>query len=121
MNRSVNSVPCILLFTLKWPIPGTKQVETSQSMIRIVGLSATLPTYKDVGLFLRVNDKDLFYFDNSYRPVNLSTPGPKPLFSIVKCTFSCFFLRLSNPTIFSETEWLTDLDAQLFPPGMRFE
>jgi len=50
-----------------------RQVETSQSMIRIVGLSATLPTYKDVALFLRVQDKDLFYFDNSYRPVPLET------------------------------------------------
>jgi len=39
-------------------------------MIRIVGLSATLPTYKDVAVFLRVNiDRDLFYFDNAYRPL----------------------------------------------------
>ena len=30
-------------------------VETSQSLIRIVGLSATLPNYKDVGVFLRAN------------------------------------------------------------------
>jgi activating signal cointegrator complex subunit 3 len=30
-----------------------RQVEASQSMIRIVGLSATLPNYKDVGEFLR--------------------------------------------------------------------
>jgi activating signal cointegrator complex subunit 3 len=51
-----------------------RQVERSQSMIRIVGLSATLPTYKDVAIFLRVNvDKDLFYFDNAYRPVPLET------------------------------------------------
>jgi replicative superfamily II helicase len=48
------------------------QVEASQSMIRIVGLSATLPNYKDVGLFLGVNvDTGLFYFDASYRPVPL--------------------------------------------------
>ena len=47
-------------------------VETSQSVIRIVGLSATLPNYKDVGQFLRVNpNKGLFYFDNAYRPVPL--------------------------------------------------
>ena len=32
-----------------------RQVESSQSMIRIVGLSATLPNYKDVGDFLGVN------------------------------------------------------------------
>jgi len=51
-----------------------RQVESSQSMIRIVGLSATLPTYKDVAVFLRVNvDRDLFYFDNAYRPVPLET------------------------------------------------
>ncbi|EIE24813.1 Sec63-domain-containing protein [Coccomyxa subellipsoidea C-169] len=49
-----------------------RQVEASQSMIRIVGLSATLPNYKDVGLFLGVNvDTGLFYFDASYRPVPL--------------------------------------------------
>ena len=50
------------------------QVEASQSMIRIVGLSATLPNYKDVGLFLGVNpDSGLFYFDARYRPVPLAT------------------------------------------------
>ena len=41
-------------------------------MIRIVGLSATLPNYGDVGAFLGVNpDTGLFYFDASYRPVPL--------------------------------------------------
>lgn len=30
-----------------------RQVETSQSMIRIIGLSATLPNYMDVAAFLR--------------------------------------------------------------------
>eukprot|EP01050_Picozoa_sp_SAG11_P017167 SAG11_NODE_2442_length_3360_cov_1.445569_1_plen_744_part_10 len=50
-----------------------RQVEASQSMIRIVGLSATLPNYKDVAEFLRVNAvTGLYYFDNSYRPVPLS-------------------------------------------------
>lgn len=48
------------------------QVEASQSMIRIVGLSATLPNYSDVGAFLGVNPHTgLFYFDASYRPVPL--------------------------------------------------
>lgn len=41
-------------------------------MVRIVGLSATLPNYEDVATFLKVNPKKgLFYFDNSYRPVPL--------------------------------------------------
>ncbi|XP_072153378.1 activating signal cointegrator 1 complex subunit 3 isoform X4 [Bemisia tabaci] len=50
-----------------------RQVETSQSMIRIVGLSATLPNYIDVARFLRVNPMvGLFYFDARFRPVPLS-------------------------------------------------
>ena len=47
-------------------------VESSQSMIRIVGLSATLPNYVDVASFLGVNPyQGLFYFDSSFRPVPL--------------------------------------------------
>lgn len=50
-----------------------RQVESSQRMIRIVGLSATLPNYVDVARFLRVNPyKGLFYFDHRFRPVPLS-------------------------------------------------
>lgn len=49
-----------------------RQVESTQSMIRIVGLSATLPNYVDVASFLRVNPyAGLFYFDASFRPVPL--------------------------------------------------
>ncbi|KAG6832920.1 hypothetical protein H0H92_004804 [Tricholoma furcatifolium] len=49
-----------------------RQVESSQSMIRIVGLSATLPNYIDVAEFLCVSKfKGLFYFDSSFRPVPL--------------------------------------------------
>ncbi|KAJ1661153.1 putative steryl acetyl hydrolase mug81 [Dispira simplex] len=49
-----------------------RQVETSQSMIRIVGLSATLPNYLDVAQFLRVNPYEgLFVFDAGFRPVPL--------------------------------------------------
>ncbi|XP_071445378.1 activating signal cointegrator 1 complex subunit 3 [Hetaerina americana] len=49
-------------------------VESSQSMIRIVGLSATLPNYLDVARFLRVNPyMGLFYFDARFRPVPLGT------------------------------------------------
>jgi len=41
-------------------------------MIRIVGLSATLPNYRDVAQFLRVNPRvGLFYFDSRFRPVPL--------------------------------------------------
>ncbi|KAF9569347.1 Sec63-domain-containing protein [Agrocybe pediades] len=49
-----------------------RQVESSQSMIRIVGLSATLPNYRDVAEFLSVSKyKGLFFFDSSFRPVPL--------------------------------------------------
>ena len=49
-----------------------RQVESTQSMIRIVGLSATLPNYVDVAEFLKVNlYAGLFYFDQSFRPVPL--------------------------------------------------
>eukprot|EP00976_Prorocentrum_cordatum_P075283 1181839-Prorocentrum_minimum.AAC.1 len=42
-------------------------------MIRIVGLSATLPNYKDVAKFLGVSEATgLFYFDAAYRPVPLT-------------------------------------------------
>ncbi|KAJ9632227.1 putative steryl acetyl hydrolase mug81 [Taxawa tesnikishii (nom. ined.)] len=49
-----------------------RQVESTQSLIRIVGLSATLPNYVDVADFLKVNRMaGLFYFDQSFRPVPL--------------------------------------------------
>ncbi|RKU45860.1 hypothetical protein DL546_007682 [Coniochaeta pulveracea] len=49
-----------------------RQVESTQSLIRIVGLSATLPNYIDVADFLKVNRMaGLFYFDQSFRPVPL--------------------------------------------------
>ena len=41
-------------------------------MIRIIGLSATLPNFADVATFLHVDaNKGLFYFDHTYRPVPL--------------------------------------------------
>jgi pre-mRNA-splicing helicase BRR2 len=50
-----------------------RQIETTKENIRLVGLSATLPNFEDVALFLRVDlEKGLFHFDNSYRPVPLS-------------------------------------------------
>ncbi|CAI5728717.1 unnamed protein product [Peronospora effusa] len=64
-----------------------RRVESTQSMIRIVGLSATLPNYVDVASFLRVyvpsgdvqmqnaatngGKGGLFFFDSTYRPVPL--------------------------------------------------
>ena len=49
-----------------------RQIQTTQEMVRLVGLSATLPNYADVATFLRVKpDKGLFFFDNSYRPCPL--------------------------------------------------
>ncbi|NWH78990.1 ASCC3 protein, partial [Piaya cayana] len=49
-----------------------RQVESTQSMIRILGLSATLPNYLDVATFLHVNPCiGLFYFDGRFRPVPL--------------------------------------------------
>ncbi|XP_062896378.1 activating signal cointegrator 1 complex subunit 3 [Mobula hypostoma] len=50
-----------------------RQVESTQSMIRILGLSATLPNYLDVANFLHVNPFiGLFFFDGRFRPVPLS-------------------------------------------------
>ena len=49
-----------------------RQVESRQSMIRIVGLSATLPNFIDVSDFLRVNrHQGMFYFGEAFRPVPL--------------------------------------------------
>lgn len=49
-----------------------RNMETTQEEVRLVGLSATLPNYKDVATFLRVDSRQgLFYFDNSFRPVPL--------------------------------------------------
>ena len=50
-----------------------RQVEMKQRMIRIVGLSATLPNFQDVAAFLRVNPyTGMFFFDGSFRPVPLT-------------------------------------------------
>lgn len=49
-----------------------RQMESTQEDVRLVGLSATLPNYQDVALFMRVNPQHgLFFFDNTYRPVPL--------------------------------------------------
>ena len=49
-----------------------RYIESSQKFIRLVGLSATLPNYKDVARFLHVSaNHGLFYFGPEYRPVPL--------------------------------------------------
>ena len=49
-----------------------RQVEQTQSKIRIVGLSATLPNCQDVASFLKVPDEGLFIFGPEFRPVPLA-------------------------------------------------
>ena len=47
-----------------------RQMEQSQSLVRLVALSATLPNYEDVATFLRVDPaKGLFFFDNRFDAV----------------------------------------------------
>jgi activating signal cointegrator complex subunit 3 len=49
-----------------------RYVESAQKLVRIVGLSATLPNYQDVGAFLHVNPRSgLFFFGPEYRPIPL--------------------------------------------------
>ncbi|KAI3656106.1 hypothetical protein MP638_002716 [Amoeboaphelidium occidentale] len=45
--------------------------EDTQQNVRLVGLSATLPNYMDVSIFLRTAADSVFYFDASYRPCPL--------------------------------------------------
>lgn len=47
-----------------------RHTELFQRHIRIVGLSATLPNYKDVARFIQA--QETFYFEPGYRPVPLS-------------------------------------------------
>ncbi|KFH44482.1 Pre-mRNA-splicing factor-like protein [Hapsidospora chrysogenum ATCC 11550] len=49
-----------------------RKTEQNGEPVRIVGLSATLPNYKDVASFLRVDiASGLFHFDGSFRPCPL--------------------------------------------------
>ncbi|KAG9255114.1 Sec63 Brl domain-containing protein [Emericellopsis atlantica] len=49
-----------------------RKTEALGEAVRIVGLSATLPNYRDVASFLRVDvDTGLFHFDGTYRPCPL--------------------------------------------------
>ncbi|KAI0535743.1 Sec63 Brl domain-containing protein [Xylaria digitata] len=49
-----------------------RKTEQTGDPVRLIGLSATLPNYRDVASFLRVDpNKDLFHFDGSFRPCPL--------------------------------------------------
>ncbi|MCJ1427973.1 DEIH-box ATPase [Sticta canariensis] len=49
-----------------------RKIEQTGDTVRLVGLSATLPNYRDVASFLRVDPlHGLFHFDGSYRPCPL--------------------------------------------------
>lgn len=49
-----------------------RKIEQSGDPVRLIGLSATLPNYRDVASFLRVDPiNGLFHFDGSYRPCPL--------------------------------------------------
>ncbi|KAF2099454.1 pre-mRNA splicing helicase [Rhizodiscina lignyota] len=49
-----------------------RRMEQTGDPVRLIGLSATLPNYRDVASFLRVDPiKGLFHFDGSFRPCPL--------------------------------------------------
>lgn len=49
-----------------------RRMEQTGDPVRLVGLSATLPNYRDVASFLRVDPaKGMFHFDGSFRPCPL--------------------------------------------------
>lgn len=64
--------------------------------IRLIGLSATLPNYKDIAKFIRVDmNSGLFYFDSSYRPCPLkqqyiSIKEKKPIKKLNAINESCY-------------------------------
>lgn len=68
LNDSRGPVIESLVARLKERVRGDKD----RNACRLLGLSATLPNYKDVGKFLKVSDNNIFYFDGSFRPVPLS-------------------------------------------------
>lgn len=49
-----------------------RKIEQTGEPVRLVGLSATLPNYRDVASFLRVDpEHGMFHFDGTYRPCPL--------------------------------------------------
>ncbi|RKP15069.1 Sec63 Brl domain-containing protein [Piptocephalis cylindrospora] len=62
----------IVARTLRESEDRVQEMGGDASAIRLVGLSATLPNYQDVGAFLRVSPKTgLYHFDARYRPCPL--------------------------------------------------
>uniref|UniRef100_A0A8D3C335 Activating signal cointegrator 1 complex subunit 3 n=1 Tax=Scophthalmus maximus TaxID=52904 RepID=A0A8D3C335_SCOMX len=79
-----------------------RQVESTQSMIRILGLSATLPNYLDVAAFLHVNPYiGLFFFDSRFRPVPLGQTfvGIKTTNKVNKRDHVMVFVHARNATV----------------------
>ena len=74
-------------------------VESSQTVIRVVGLSATLPNYIDVAMFLRVNPyRGLFFFDGRFRPVPLAQTF---IGKAIRCIYIILFIIiLKGPIIY---------------------
>ncbi|KAJ3128871.1 DEIH-box ATPase [Nowakowskiella sp. JEL0407] len=48
-----------------------RNMEQTHESVRLVGLSATLPNFRDVATFLRIEPSNIFFFDGSYRPCPL--------------------------------------------------
>jgi len=79
-------------------------VESTQSMIRILGLSATLPNPGDVASFLGVSKTGgLFHFDASFRPVPLETQ----------------FVGVSEKNIFAQKGIMDDVCYQKVADSLR--
>ena len=81
-------------------------------MIRIVGLSATLPNYKDVGEFIHAKPEDIFYFDMSYRAVPMSTKFitlPESEEGVKSAQFNYH----ANDVAFKETEIVVEQGKQV--------
>lgn len=48
-----------------------QNIEREQRVIRMLGLSATLPNYLDVAAFIHVRRENVFFFDAKFRPIPL--------------------------------------------------
>ena len=45
--------------------------EKTDLKIRLVGLSATLPNFKEIGEFIGAKEDSIFFFNSTFRPVPL--------------------------------------------------